>query len=152
LPLDLLGDDVTAPAQDATPLAFRRAAPNAVFDAIEEGVLETLAGYRARRADSLRGLDARAVGRKELGGVDTTTPCVKHPRVLVGGFFHGHLPFNVRYGCWVPSVHIVSDTPADTRTGSPNPPDLQPFFKPLTFERAVKLLGIFGPFLQLTLS
>jgi hypothetical protein len=30
---------------------------------------------------------------------------VEHPRVLVGGFFHGHLHFNDPYGRPVPLVH-----------------------------------------------
>ena len=53
--------EVATPSQDAAPFTFGCAAPYAVLDAVQEGVLETLDPHGACRAHTLRRFDAGAV-------------------------------------------------------------------------------------------
>jgi hypothetical protein len=94
--------EVATPSQDAAAFSLGRTTPDTVLDAVQERVLETLEPHRACGTHTLRGLDARTVGRKELGRIDAATARLEHPRVFFGGLLHGHLHFNEPYGVLVP--------------------------------------------------
>ena len=89
------GDQVAAPAQDAPPFAFGRAAPHAVLDAVERARTRgtrPAPGSRAQTccADST----PRPSDGKNSVGADAAASGVEHPRVFLGGLVHDHLPFD----------------------------------------------------------
>jgi hypothetical protein len=107
--------EVATPSQDAASFTFGCATPNPMLDTVQEGVLEALDPHGACRAHTLGRFHAGAVRRKKLGGIDTATPRLEHPRVLVRGLLHAHLQFNEPYGVLVPLVHIERNLFFDVR-------------------------------------
>src|SRR5204863_5838645 len=71
-----------APTQDAAAFTLRRAAPDAVVDAVRQRVLEALGLDGALRADAPRLVDAHAVGGKELTRRESATASLEHPILL----------------------------------------------------------------------
>ena len=67
------------PFPHATALSFRRSAPDAVDEAVRQGVVQALDPHWTFRAHSLCGLDASAIGRKEQPRARAPTAPVQHP-------------------------------------------------------------------------
>jgi hypothetical protein len=65
--------------EDALALAFGGAAPHAVIDAVDEGVLEARRSDGAPGTDSLGQLDPDPVARKEEGRVHVLALALAHP-------------------------------------------------------------------------
>ena len=70
-------------AQDAAAFALGGAAPDAVVDAVGEGVLEARLLDRAVGADPAGLLDADPVGREEVVGGAAPALGLEHPLVLL---------------------------------------------------------------------
>lgn len=71
--------------EEASSLPLGCAAPDAMVNAIIEGVIETFRGHRAGGTDALGDLDSDAIARKERGGGLVLAVAVIHPG---GGGFH----------------------------------------------------------------
>lgn len=64
-----------------------------MLDAIRKRVLEAFETHGAAHTDVLRGFDTETIGREKISWACASAARVEHPRVLVGSFVHGHLPF-----------------------------------------------------------
>src|SRR4029078_11539653 len=77
---------------DAPALALGGAAPDAVVDAVAEGVLQALGLHRALSADASGGLHAEAVAREEGRRGPVTAQPLRHPFLAHEPSLYGAVP------------------------------------------------------------